>query len=202
MNNQTEEHNMGSTLWQSQALDAPRISLGFVRHQAERLNADLRHELLGAYLGIIISMVALCWSFVALPPGVNQAMAWVIRLAVLLAIPASLYSVFQIRRRNNKLSVAAGAQVVPSLDAYREELKSRQNFYASALGWSLLPIMPTVLVILIGEFIFDQRLNAGIRFAVFVFFMIFAFLLGGKYYRYKINKLRRELDALATLEDK
>jgi hypothetical protein len=200
MNNQTEEHNMGSTLWQSQSLDAPRISLEFVRHQADRLNADLRHELIGAYLGVAISVIALVWAFFALPGGgVNPPMTWVLRATVLLSIPASLYSLFQVKNRNNKLSVAASAQVVPSLDAYRQELKGRQDFYASALWWSLLPIMPSTFVFVVGVMLFEGS-NVGKRFGVAAL-MAVVFLLGGWYYRWKLTKFKRELDAVATMDN-
>lgn len=193
---------MGSTVWQSQTLDAPRISLEFVRHQTERLNADLRHEMIGAYLGLIVSVVALIWSFFGLPAGVNELVARIIRFGVLLGLPASIYIAFQIKRGTKKLHVVDGSPVIQSLNAYREELERRQHFYAGVLGWNALPILPSAFLIIIGGLSFDHRPDAEMRFGLFALVVTITSLVGGWYYRSKLRRFRRELDALTTMDAK
>jgi len=202
MNNQDEEHNMGSTLWQSQSLDAPRISLEFVRYQAEKLNSDFRKESYGVYAGVIVSVLGLWWVWSVFPLEAYHQLTWVMRLGMSFLIPAVVYGAIKIRSSGEKLSIADGEQIYQSLHAYRIELQRRRVLYFWMSRWVMLSTVPGVLVIIVGGIVFDPRPGKAMRYGMSALIATVGFLLNHWFYRCKARKFQRELDALTTMDTK
>lgn len=203
MSNENEEGNMGTQVWQSQPLEAPRISLEFVRYQAERLNADFRRQSrLGYAIAIIAAiLVALTMFWQPLVPPSEPA-TFISRLGNLLFLAGTVYLVFQIRQRGKMLAFRSDGQMVESLDAYRSELLRRRDFYLESWRWSVWPIVPSLAAFLIGWVIIDQRPNKLLRYGLFAGFFIVGVLLAKWHGKREGQKYQRELDALATLDKK
>jgi hypothetical protein len=197
--NNTEEPNMGSALWQSQELDSPRISLEFVRHQALKLNANRRHELrvmYGALCAVAVEIVAM---FI-LPATKAPALAYGMRIGVVLLLLGSMYVFVQVRRRGGMLSISENEKVGTSLEVYRAELQKRRDYYSYMGDWrSLLPIVPALIVFFGSELAFDPHPNKLLHFIVLVLLASFGIGFGFVHYRSKARAFQSELDAVATL---
>lgn len=207
MDSPTEEKNVSNAVWQSQALEAPRMSLQYVRHQAEKLNSDARRELGLAYLSAILSALVL-GLFVFAPSAwwaalhIPASLARVLQLTVLLLLLASAYLTQQVRRRGKVLRIQGCEQVMESLEAYRNELRRRRDYYLGAWRWSRWPLIPAIAVILVGGLLYDPRPGKWLRLSVAALVCVLGSLLGTWIYARKGNDFQRELDALASVDKK
>jgi hypothetical protein len=193
-------------VWQSQSREAPRISLQYVRRQAERLNSDIRRETRFGYYGT--AFAALVGLFVVFAPGpvwstvqAPAAIVIVIQLTALLSLLACGYITFRTRLRGKLQLATEHEQVMQSLHAYRTALERRRDHYATAWRWSLWPAIPAVLVILGGTLLFDERPHKWLRLGVATLVCALAFVFGAWVSLRKSQGFQRELDALKTLDE-
>lgn len=201
--NTNEEDNMSSMVWQSQPLEAPRISLEFVRHQVEKLDRGVRQRNYIEYVVAVLTMAT--WiAFVFLRPGVDWSWPFslVVRLGTSLVVLAVLYATWQWHRRHQILSIQHSDKVVQSLDGYRAELQRRRDFYIGRWRWYLLPYVPGVSVLLVGGLLFDPGPHRLRRHAVAGLGFLLATLHLWWLDKRGRQKYQRELDALATLDKK
>lgn len=199
MNEHEQERNVGSATWQSQTLESPRISLEYVRHHARRLNADFRREVFSVYASIGACVLLLAFMLFRMHEPITGAFAHVLQLSAVLLLAAAVYLVFAMRRRGALLTEQSGDQVTKSLDAYRTELARRRDYYWHSWRWSLLPIVPALLVIVIGSALFDPRPDTFQRLGMALLLAALFTALAIWYHRRKGRECQRELEALATL---
>jgi hypothetical protein len=193
--NDEQESNMGKQAWQSQALDAPPISLELIQFHVRKLNSSWRCEIGAAYGGVVAGVCAVVFGFLWHAPTVE--MKYVQRIGMVLVMLAGIYIAIRVRRLGAQ--VAQQESVTRSLDAYRLELARRRDYYLSGWRWSFWPLMPGVSVLMIGKAVFDPRpRNLALNFLVFAFALI-AYALSILHQRRKARTLQQELDALATL---
>jgi hypothetical protein len=197
----------GNTVWQSQTLEAPRISLQYVRRQSERLNSGIRRELRFSYFGTalcaLLGLVAVfapapAWSTLEVPAALDLA----VQLAALLSFLACGYITFQIHRRGKLQRAVEHEQVMQSLQAYRTALERRRDHYSSAWRWSFWPVIPSVIIVLGSGLLFDERPGKGLRLSLSALVCSLAFLLGAWVSFRKSQGFQRELDALKTLDER
>lgn len=191
---------MGSALWQSQTIEAPRLSLEYVRHQATKLNADRRRELGVMYsaIGAVVIMTAVLF---ILPSTKAPALVNFMRVGVVLLVLGAMYALTQIRRRTHAVSGSDGEKIVSSLEAYRTELQRRRDYYAYMGSWSSLwPLAPGIGVILFGVFMFDTLPNNTRRLGIVCLLVLIGTWAGFAVYRSKMREFQKELDALNSLE--
>jgi drug/metabolite transporter (DMT)-like permease len=196
----------GNAVWQSQTREAPRISLQFVRRQAERINSDIRRETRMSYFGtafcialglFVVFAPVPAWSVTPAP----AAIVVVIQLTALLSALACIYTAFQIRLRGKLQRAVEHEQVMQSLQAYRAALERRRDHYATAWRWALWPVMPAVVTILGGTLVFDERPHKWLRLGLAAAVCLIALLLSVWVSSRKSAWFRKELDALQTLEE-
>ncbi|HEY6620848.1 MAG TPA: hypothetical protein VIY68_14985 [Steroidobacteraceae bacterium] len=196
----------GNAVWQSQIREAPRISLQYVRRQAERINADIRRETRLGYFGTAFCAAAGLLVVFAPAPGWSVARApaaivIVIQLTALLSILACAYTVFQIRLRGKLQRAMEHEQVMQCLHAYRTALERRRNHYATAWRWALWPVIPAVVTILGGTLLFDERPHKWLRLSLAAAVCVLALLLGAWVSFRRSAWFQKELDALNTPEE-
>jgi hypothetical protein len=85
-----------------------------------------------------------------------------------------------------------------SLQAYRAELERRRDIYLQAWRWSILPMLPSALVLLIGGAVYDQRPHAILQYGLLGLLVIVATVLAVRNQRGKVKTFQQELDALRT----
>lgn len=193
-----QESNMGKTVWQSQTLDAPPISLAFVHHQVAKLNAEFRREKLLLYSVVGLGVVILVTLLKPLPEA-TAALTAVNRVGVVLAFLGFVYVTIQARRRGSQVTTHPEESVARSLDAYRTELQRRRDYYAGSWRWSVLPLLPTGLVFLVGGALLDQKPNVLLRYGLAGLLAVIVTLLGILDHKRKAKMFQQELDALETL---
>jgi hypothetical protein len=195
----------GNTVWQSQSREAPRISLQYVRRQADRINVDIRREMRLGYLGTAFCVLAALFVvFVPAPWTIAHAPAAivvVIQLTALLSLLACAYTAFQIRLRGKLQLAVDHEQVMQSLHAYRTALERRRDHYATAWRWGLWPAIPAIVTVLGGTLLFDERPHKWLRLSVATLVCVLALLLGAWVSFRKSAWFQKELDALKTLNE-
>jgi uncharacterized membrane protein YdjX (TVP38/TMEM64 family) len=184
-----------------QVILAPRISLDFVRHQAEKLNSRWRLEMRVMFLAFVATIVVLVAALVLPPsPAMNiRGFVWAVRAGSFLLMTGAAYVWFEARRRGQLLTLSRHEGVVHTLDAYRSELQRRRNYYLSAWRWSAWPVIPAGVVTLGGAGLYDPRPGKWVRVAVVIGLAIVFIVLVVLHDQGKGRKYQRELDALASL---
>ena len=197
-----EDENMGSRVWQSQALEAPRISLEYIRYLAGKLDAAYRREY---YFNVIAAIagaaIVFVWLFLRTPAGhLPEHLLTVVRVGGSLAMSGIGYIVFQVRRRRRKLSDAwRNETAAESLGVYHLELQRRKDYFLDAWRWTFWPPMPGVLVLLVGAMVFDTRPGKRMMFGLVLLFYALALLFVAWQYRVEAKKVQRELDVIETI---
>ncbi|MBB6094111.1 hypothetical protein HNQ60_002992 [Povalibacter uvarum] len=195
-----EENRMEKSAWQSQPLDAPVVSLAFVHHQASRLNKDFRQQKGLMYWALGIMVAAGLVTVFRDPPSDIGPMLYVMRVGILLALAGAVCVVLEMRSRARMLQSRDDVTVTQSLDAYRSELERRRDYYLHSWRWSLLPMLPAALVLIVGGMIYDPHPEMLSHYGLIVVFAV-AFTAAGVWdHRRKGHAYQGELDALGTLE--
>jgi hypothetical protein len=144
----TEHTQNMQSLWQSQALDAPRISLAFVRHQIQALQRRARiHNALENIGGAValVWMVTAGWRFI-IPRSLFS-------LATALWALAVLYMMLQ---RYRRFRVPVSGEQMGTLDAlqfYRQQLARQRDARRGNWRWWLPPLVPSIIVTFIALFV-------------------------------------------------
>jgi len=199
VSNRNEEHNLGSSLWQSQAIEAPRLSLEYVRHQATRLNADGRRE--RGVMYVAIGAAVIMGAVLFLLPGAKapELVNWM-RVGIVLLVLGATYALMKIRRWTHPAGRDGGA-VATSLEVYRAELQRRRDYYSYMGSWrSLWPAAPGIVVMLLSLVLFDTLPGSARRLGIVCLLMVVSLWSGFAMYRGKRREFQRELDALGSLE--
>jgi hypothetical protein len=184
---------LGKTLWQAQALEAPRISLELVRHHVDKLNGDWREQKLLMYFALAVMACAVPFGFFRDPTS-N-----VFRVGSILAIIGAIYVTLEVRRRGGQLDSSIDGGVLRTLDAYRAELERRRDYYLDSWRWSLWPMIPSLVVFLVGGALYgtSQR-SIGSHIAMGLFAVVGTSVAVWDHRR-KGRAFQRELDAFETL---
>jgi hypothetical protein len=199
MNELDDEGRAARNVWQSQVLLAPRLTVQFVQHQSDRLDADRRREVRIGWAGLgacVLLVAALMWN----PLGVVSAMTDTLRLTAVLLLLACAYLIHQLHQRSRTVSAQVEG-VVGSLAAYRCELRRRRDLYHDAWKWSIWPALPALGVIFSGGALYDDRPGKLWRYGLCAVVAVIGIGLGIIHYRHKGDQFQRELDALASLEE-
>ena len=192
------EGRMGKAVWQSQALEAPPLSLDFVRHHANKLNTDLRHQQrAGVVTGSVC--VALCVVYLLLPPdAIPGPLERLNALSAAMLVAAAGYIRMQWKRRAQMLSFRAEEAVVSSLGAYRRELERRRDLYLGSWRWSLWPILLVAAVLLMGGLLYDPRPDKAVRYTIAALLVAACAAMVRRINVRKAREFQRELEALES----
>jgi len=199
MSDQSEEVKMGSTIWQSQLTEPPRVSLEFFQFHAEKKARSLKNERGMFY--VLVAIILVVWGISVFKHGlvINGPMDLVFRIFELLFSLALVCMVLHIRKHVRIASLVTDAGVIGGLAVYRSELE--RLLQISRREWHVLfYVAPSYFTLLIGGLIFDQRPGKvwryGLTIATGALGAGFAFWVGRK----KTRCLQRELDAVASLK--
>jgi len=124
-------------IWQAQALDAPRISLAYLRHQMDSLRRRTQVRSGLKYAGdfcAVVFLVVVGWSFFAPRPLTSFSVAlWAL-------------GVFGVNfQRHRRMAMSATPEQMGALDAlqfYRQQLVRQRDARRGNWRWWLPPIIP------------------------------------------------------------
>jgi uncharacterized membrane protein len=194
--------SIDKTVWQSQVLEAPQLSLDFVRHQADKLNTDLRHQQRAAVVVGLVCVI-LCVVYLILPPdAIPGPLEQLNALSAAMLVAAAGYIRMQWRRRTQILSFRAEEAVASSLSAYRRELERRRDLYLGSWRWSLWPLLLVAAVLLIGGLLYDPRPDKVLRYAVGTLLMAACAAIVRWINVWKAREFQRELEAVESIGKK
>jgi hypothetical protein len=196
------EERMGKSVWQSQAVEAPQLSFDYVRHQADKLNADLQRQRRASEVTGLVCVV-LCAVYLLLPPdAIPGPLERLNAVGAAMLVAAAGYIRMQWRRRTQMLSFRAEEAVASTLGAYRRELERRRDLYLGSWRWSLWPLLLVAAVLLIGGLLYDPRPDAALRYAIgALVFATCAAMIRWTNIR-KARVFQRELEALKSMDRK
>lgn len=178
-------------LWQSQALDAPRISLAFVRQRSESLRrwAWIRNGI--NYVGataILPFMVWQAWSILRLAPLRS--------LAIVLNVPLCLWLLFRWHKRAASQEQPAELGVLDALQFHRLQLERQRDVRLDR--WRRWPAIPGILMIFVAaaiEITPTPWARLGVAAVVMTLILSIAIAVEGRIAR----RLQMEIDALDSL---
>lgn len=180
-------------VWQSQATEAPRISLAFVRHGASALERRTRWRNAleygtGVFAGGMAVLVA--WQKTSGRP---------LLLAALICM--AVWAVYYMIRWHQLASVVARpeeAGVLDTLRYQRKHLERQRDARRRAWRWLFLPVLP-VFALFIASEIVEVNPVSWTKVASLVGWVIVGGGIGAWHSKCEERRFQREIDALDSL---
>jgi hypothetical protein len=178
-------------VWQSQAIDAPRVSLEYIRYRTSSLERGTRFR---AALNYVICVVgcgiyfrAALTQFAGLPL-LQAAVTWY-----------GLFTVYCMYRLNRHVAAQMNTEdagVLDTLRFHRLQLERQRDFRRDSWRWQFLGILPGLLLQAAAMYVYSMPRQ---NFVIFGVVLALAFVT--QYYVGEIRARRsqREIDALDSL---
>lgn len=180
-------------VWQSQAIETPRMSLAYVRHVADEFDRRRRRSAGLAYVFMIgagVFNVALAAQFVHTKP---LAVAGVVCLVLFV-----LYFVFRLHRHVTAESSPADLGVLDTLRYQRRQLERQRDWRRDNWRWTLPAMLPFYGFSLASLYVETHPVPwTSMGFMVLV--MIASFGLAALVGERQARQSQREIDALDSL---
>jgi len=182
-----------SQMWRRQALDAPRISLDFLRHRTEDLRRRTQRRNAFEYLSTVAGVAFVTWrgwELASTRPILQGAIALWIATAFL-----TMYLWHQLARADVP---SATAGVLDALGFYRQQLvrqrDARYKFWRRA--WlAAVPSLATLFASLLREF----SPTPWVPVVLLILALASGFWASGRYYRKDAQRIQCEIEALDSL---
>jgi hypothetical protein len=130
-------------LWQSQIVDAPRITPAYLRGRADDATRKVRRWNVVEYGSAVACVLIAVWLWV------SSTSFWTRVGAVLLVISSVVYA-WGWRRVATPMSTPADLGALDTLRFYRRELERQYSAYRGQLRWVAPLFLPPVLAIMYG----------------------------------------------------
>jgi hypothetical protein len=180
-------------VWQSQATEAPRISLAYVRHGVSALERRARWRNAFEYGMAVFAIV------VFLLVAWQRASGRPIMLAAMIC--AALWSLFYMFRWHQLASVVVRpdeAGILDTLQYQRKHLERQRDARRGSWRWWGLPALPAVLLS-IASLIFELNPVPWGSVVLITVWILVGGGIGAWYLEYEARRFQREIDALDSL---
>ena len=178
-------------LWQAQALDAPRISLAFVRQQADSWRRWARMRNAINYIGCIVVAPFMIWQAWFL-----FGKAPLVSLAILLNIPLCAWLLVRWHRRAGSQDEPAELGVLDALKFHRRQLERQRDVRLDR--WRRWPAIPGFLLLFIAEAI-EIKPTPWLGFGLSLVVMTAVFSIAVMVEERIARRIQKEIDALDSL---
>jgi hypothetical protein len=131
-------------LWQSQALDQHAISLEEIRGKATRFERIVARRNLREYVAAVLVVAGFGWIMWVEPSGI-------VRVGAGLVIAGTIFIVHQLRTRGSAMSLPADLVLSRALEFHCAQLVRQRDLLRSVWWWYLLPLLPGMLLVQIGQ---------------------------------------------------
>jgi hypothetical protein len=182
--------------WQRQALDAPRISLAYLRHRTESLRRRSRIRNAFEYVGGVAGIVFVLWNgwdFIRPRPLMS--------IAIVLWVLAMIYVMFQWHRRAAAQDPAAQLGTLDALQFYRQQLVRQRDARRGNWRWWLPPMAPFLALMFIS-FIVEVRPIPWVAIVGLAAWVVFGLTMTVVTYERVARGLQQEIDALDSMNSK
>jgi hypothetical protein len=178
-------------LWQAQALDAPRISVAFVRQQSDSLRRWARTRNAINYVAAVVSFPFFVWA------------AWFLfsakplqSLALLLNLPGFVWLLVRWHRRAASQDQPAELGVLDALKFHRRQLERQRDVRLDR--WRRWPAIPGIILIFVARVIEATPtpwMAIGVDVLLMTLILSSAIVIEERIAR----RIQKEIDALDTL---
>ena len=131
-------------LWQSQKLRETKISLAETRDRAWRLERHVSLRNLGEYAAAVVVVASFGWMLWVEPSRISRVGAGMV-------IAGTIFIVHQLRRRGSARRLPADLVARSALEFHCEQLARQRDLVRGVWAWYLLPLVPGLLVVQIGQ---------------------------------------------------
>lgn len=180
-------------LWQAQALDAPRISLDFLRQQLDGLRRRTQRRNAFEYISGAAGILFMVWVGVPLLNGKP-----LMQLALVLWMAGVGLVAFLWHRHNSSQQPPAELGVLDTLRFYRRQLERQRDARSGNWRWWLPPYIPGVAMTFVGlltEYTPPSWLAIGLTAA----WIGVGFSVAIVCFERSARRIQREIDALDAL---
>jgi hypothetical protein len=178
-------------LWQAQALDAPRISLTFVRHRSDALHrwTRMRNAINYVVPAAVLPFIAWrAWDIFKLMPLYSLAIAWVLL--------SGLYLTFRWHQRAASQQQPAELGVLDALKFHRRQLERQRDVRLDR--WRRWPTYPGFLLMFVALGV-EVRPTPWLLIGVLAGIMLTIFGTAMVVEERIAHRLQQEIDALDSL---
>jgi hypothetical protein len=182
-----------SHIWQRQALDAPRISLDFLRHRTEDLRRRTQQRNAFEYFATVAGAAFITW----------RAWEWagsrpLMQIAIGLWMVTACLTMFFWHRLAKADVPSTTAGLLDALSFHRQQLvrqrDARRKFWR--LAWiTAVPGLAVLFASLLGEF----SPTPWKPIVFLALWLVFGFWAGRRHYRTDAQRIQCEIDALDSL---
>jgi hypothetical protein len=180
-------------VWQAQAIEAPRMSLAYIRHVTSEFDRRRRRRAALSYLlaAICVGLSAfIVWQFMFTKPLVALATVYNV-----LFVSASIYRLY---RHLNAEASPADAGVLDTLRFQRRQLERQRDFRRSNWRWAAVALLPGWALVLASPFLTNESAPWK-RMGVTLLVLVAAMTLSAFNEERKARQSQREIDALDSL---
>ena len=192
--------DLGRQAWQSQQVQAPRISAEYVRFLVERLDTTERRLRLLMVASTLFIAAVVVWTFVfkpKFPPP--EPLLSLVRAGACLALLSVVYITRIVWRRRKVRQGAQDEVATEGLQAYRGELQRLRNYCFRESHWHLLFLTPGPTVLLLGGMLYDPRPGKVAFYGLIAVLFILVSLFSVWHGRREGRRYQREIEAIGTL---
>jgi hypothetical protein len=178
-------------VWQAQAIDAPRISLEYIRYRTSSLERGTRFRAALNYAVCILGCGFYGWAawtkFSGLPLW-QAAVCWYGLFA--------LYCMYRLHRHVAAQVNTTDAGVLDTLRFHRRQLERQRDFRRHGWRWQLLALLPGLVLQVIAMYAYSVR---PWRFVALAGILALGFVLQYWVGELRARRSQREIDALDSL---
>jgi hypothetical protein len=178
-------------LWQAQALDAPRISLAFVRHRSDALRRWTRMRNAINYVGpaVLLPFIAWrAWHIFKVMPLYSLAIAWVLL--------SGAYLTFRWHKRAASQQQPAELGVLDALKFHRLQLERQRDVRLDR--WRRWPALPGILLMFVALGV-EVRPTPWVLMGLLAVVMVTIIGTSMVFEERIARRLQKEIDALDSL---
>jgi len=179
-------------LWQSQALDAPRISPAFARHQASEAARRAHWRNAQEYLTTALCVGLAVWFFL------SAKLSPLMQAGVILVVPSSLIYAWCWRRLSSMSDGPADMGVLDSLRFHRRQLERQRDAWRGNWRWSVPLFLPSIVLIFAAT-LMDPQPRARDSAVFQAIWTLVGVGIAIYVCERRASRLQREIDALDSL---
>jgi hypothetical protein len=181
-------------LWQAQAIEAPRMSLAYVRHEATKLERRTRLRNALEYLMGAFCIVYFAWHAVSFyqqeQPILAASMGWFVLF--------SMYYGYRWHADASSRAAPADAGVLDTLRYQRRELERQRDARLRSWRWWIPAALPGFVIMAISMFM-EEKIFSIERLVALIVWVIAGTWLSIAWLNQSARRLQREIDALDSL---
>ena len=179
-------------VWQSQSIEAPRMSLAYVRHITNEFDRRRRRRAALTYvLGVVCVWLSgfIAWQLASTKP--------LLAAATLYNALFVLSAIFRLYRHLNVEASPADAGVLDTLRYQRRQLERQRDWRRNSWRWAVLSLLPGWAMMLASQYFSDPVPWKGMAATVLV--LVVAMGLSALHEERRARQSQREIDALDSL---